>query len=417
MGAEDVPSNAGTQLQRLGRNVADQPGPGASKLDRFVKGRQAGQLDRYGRALKKNISPLKDPQEVSDVLTKKTEDLVSPLYRRGGDDVIIVPKSLRVDLSKPSVRAAWPRAKELAAEYGEQLEPIFTENGKFNPKLEQVSAKTLHRVREALDDMIDDEMTIVAPGVKEMSKKGVALSNTRKRIDAALKAGSKSYKRADKIFTTTKMHQGSIKQGLKFDRMEAEQVDRFLKEGSPKKKAMFRLGAAWRILKKASKLTDASGEKDLSTSFLASPEDRKKLLAMTGGDDGFDKMMTVLQREREMAKSFGKITGGSRTSAQQADMAEESGLLKGVAAAIRSGPYQSAKNGIANIVEAMGGMTQQERSVIADILTETDDRAFVELMEEIAGIRTKDRNLATVLGTAAQAATLSQANDSAPEPF
>jgi hypothetical protein len=408
VGADDVGANSGTQIQRLARNVADQPGPGSAKLDKFVDARQRGQFERNVEAVRRNITPIsKTPDEVKDGIQETASDLVQPLYEAGRRDVIKINNALKVDLSKPSVKRAWATAQRIAAENGEELEPLFID-GKFNPKLEQAGARTLHRLREALDDLIDSQTKEPAPGVRNTSKLGKAYIATRKRIDAALKGGSLAYKKADKIYSVAQTYRDNLSDGANYNRMSAEDIERYLKSGTKDKtgKAMFRLGSAWNIYNKLASATDS---RDLSKLVGFSPKERAKLAALIGDEKRLGKMMEFIKTEREMAKSFEKVVGGSRTSAQMADMSEEG--ARAVGSAIRSGPYQAVKNGIANIVENMGGMSETERSIIADILTETDDASFAALMKQIAEVQRGQTQARSALGMAGQAATLGIVGD------
>lgn len=400
--------NAGTQLQRLGRNVADQPGQGSAILDDFVTGRQAGQYDRMTRAVGRDVSPIVPKDDVREALKKAGQRAAGPLYRQGAMDVVPVDKALKVDLSKPSVRNAWATAEKLAAEDGVQLEPLFM-NGQFNPKIEQISARTAHYLRQALDDLVGAETRIMPNGAKEMSNLGGAYSITRKHIDTALKAASPSYRKADEIFSRMSTYRSAIESGSKFAQRSPDQLAGTLSRLTPESRAMYRLGAAWDMARKLGEIRDG---RDIAKVFMASPADRQRLQALMGSERNLNNLMSTLRLEREMSTSFDKIIRGSRTSAHLADQTQEG--ARAVGDAIRSGPYQSAKNMVARVVESMGGMSEAERRAIAEILTTTDDAGFAELMGQLTRTQARQAGQRQLQGAIETVGTLQLTREHGP---
>lgn len=393
-------ANAGTQLQRLGRNVADQPGEGSAILDDFVTGRQAGQYDRFMGSVNRNVSPVVAKDDIKLALKDAAQRAARPLYERGAQDVVKVSRTLKMDLSKPSVRQAWQRAARLAAEDNLQLEPLFID-GKFNPKIEQISGRTAHYVRQALDDLIDGQTTVLPNGAKEMTNLGRAYTATRRHIDNALKSASAAFREGDAIYEKMNLFKGAIESGSKYAQKTPDQLAGTMSRMTPQSRAMYRLGAAWDMARKLGQVRDG---RDLTKAFMASPADRQRLAVLAGSQRNLDNMLSTLRSEREMSSSFGKITGGSRTSAQMADQAQEG--MRGVTEAIRSGPYQGLKNAVARIVESMDGMSAAERKAIADILTTTDDAGFAELMAVITQKQAQVAGQAQLQGAIEQAGTL-----------
>lgn len=393
--------NAGTQLQRLGRNVADQPGKGSAMLDDFVQGRQSGQYGRYTNAVERNVAPVKPIDDLRDALRQRAQEIVRPIYRKGAADRVPISGAMRVDLAKPSIRQAWKEAQRIAAEWGEQLDPLIVD-GKVNGQIKDVSANTLHRLREGMDDLISKQTTVNPNSTKDLSKLGAAYSSTRKIIDKALKGNSAAYREADQIFSTFKNYEFALRNGANYGRKTPDQLASSISRMSPKAKAMHRLGAAWRMANDLGKLRDG---RDVAKAFMASPAERQRLQALLGGDERrLRDMIDYLAAEKEMSTSFAKVTGGSRTSAQQADMAAE-GMRK-AGQMLRKGALQNVWDAMGGIVERMGRMGEGEREEIARILTETDPQAFDAYMRQLTEAIGQQQNRAITQGAIEQIGVL-----------
>ena len=371
---------AGENTRRLGRAVKNLGGEAAERLGDFSEARMAGQYDRHTKAVENAFGRQQPVDDVAQRLVDYRRKITDPIYQNI-TEVVQLPRSLKDRFSTSrAIRDGFQRGQRLAAEFGDTLEPVFI-NGEFNPKIEQVGAKTLHYIRRGMDDLIEAEKKILPNGQERLSELGAAISLTRRRIDSFLKRNSPAIQKADQIFTTFSKHGKALASGQNYERLTPDQLRSNLSKMGTKERAMYRLGAAWKLHKKLGSMSD---NRDITKAFLASPNDRQRINIVMGdgGARKLERLFGFKRAEQQMSRTHQRLSGNSTTVQQQEDMANLTGD-KG-SQIIRKGMWTSFKDWVADTYSSALGIGEVEKNAISEILTETTDDSLSAMFDMIS---------------------------------
>lgn len=361
-------------VRRLGRTVRNLGGEGAEQLADFAESRAAGQADRYSRAVSDTVGPNQPIDDLRASVMQTAREKTGPVYSTL-TDAVELPKDMKEMLARaPSAREAFQKAQKLAAENGVPIEPIFVK-GQFNPKIEQVSAKTLHYLRQGFDEVIDSHKTVLPSGREEISKIGAAVSKNRKALDEFLKTASPQIREADSTYSAYAKYASALDAGRKYQTLEPAQLQALLKKMDPAERAMYRLSSAWQLHKKIGDINDSQ---DLTRRLMASPNERKRITAIMGGGKDLQRLLDFVDSEKSMSRSNRALMGNSTTAQQAEDIA--SFRSERLADTVRSGPVQAFKDFMAETLTKAVGVSDAEKRAIADILTNVDDAELARIL-------------------------------------
>lgn len=366
---------------RLGRTIQTIPGRGSEALTEFVDERQAGQGERLANVLRKNLGNADDFAQTADDLLAARREQASPHYQRAFEKPSAIWNDELAQLFKrPSIREAVPKAYKIAAELGEDPNSLvrlgdeaFSEigflgkSGKRPVEGKAPNLKTLHYIREGLDDIIEgyrDKTT----GKLILDKYGRGVQETRGALDKILKDSSKDLAKGDAIWSGFSNAREALQMGRQFGRGDIEKMEKVFTGLNEGEKELFRVGAA-RELKKI--LTTSGDESDKVKAIFGTPDRRARLKELLG--DQFDDFANILGMEKKISKNNRMVTGGSPTGRIAAE--QDAALGDNIAADLiqsRGNLGQMMWRGLGNVASRARGIDENSAAHIASYLRETD---------------------------------------------
>lgn len=370
----------GANTRRLARGVKNMGGEAAEVLDDFAERRVAGQHDRFTNAVSKNVG-----KQVDDIdgLKKQIHDFASrktgPVYE-SLTDMVTLPRRTKTRMANSqSAKEAYQIAQRLASESGDEIQPIFV-NGRFNPEVGEVSAKTLHYMRQGFDDLVEGQTNIKG----DVTKLGQRMVSQRAEIDGLLKRSSPQIRDADALYSSLKKAATSLNDGQKYTGMEPGQLRAKLAKMDKRQRAMYRLGAAWKMFADLGQMNDG---RDISKVFMASPKKRRQVELIMSDSKAYDKISKFVNAEKAVSKTNQALRGNSTTAEQLAEMESLSGVQKAYSKV--TSPGRTFVDFVDNTIMKATGVTEAEKTAITEFLTSTDPKQLNELMSMISGAQAR----------------------------
>ena len=366
-----------SNVHGLARSTANTPGRGGDILRDFVQGRKAGQYSRNIRAIEDNLGPINNPEQVKLRAREQAKDVVEPLYKAAHPERLPVDVDMRNVLSRPSVKAAAKRSSRLYAEEGRQAPQLYNDKGDVLENLADISVEQLHYIREGIDAQIAKGRAI-DPQFSN-SREGMLLNQTRQLIDQRLKRGSDRMSLADQRFSGMMRDVEALDRGYQYPTTRPRELDAFQNTASRTEKEMYSEGARARMGDELGKLRDG---RDISKAFLSTPNQRHAIGSVAPNQTKADRFNEYLAAERRMANSQNEVVGNS-TTARQLAMQQSEGLAASEKGGqmIRSGIVPMVKDTLARMVEKTGSISDAERQVIAEMLTNTSEEGLQEFLD------------------------------------
>lgn len=367
----------GGNVRGLARTTADTPGRGGNILRDFVDSRNANQYNRNIRAIEDHLGPINDPKHVRANLRENAKAKFEPLYKIAHEGEIVVDKELADALyNRPSARSGWENAEKAFLESGRKAPVIRKLNEKDPNSPRLMSIEQLHYIREGIDRKIAKEKAI--DPMFTTSNMGRLMTETRNLIDSRLKKDP-GMKFADDQFSKMMRNAEAIDTGYGYVNTRPKELDTFRKGASSDELDMYREGARARAADELGKIRESN---DISKKIMGTPNQKYALGTIAPSQQKAQDMRKFLDAERRMEDSRYLTKGNSMTSRNEALRAAEGQQLSERAArAIRSGLIPMVKDSIARIVEAPGGITDAERQVIAEMLTNTSEEGLQEFLD------------------------------------
>ena len=353
------------------------PGVAVTCLRDFVQGRKAGQYSRNVRAIEDNLGPINNPEQVKLRAREQAKEVVEPLYRAAHPERLPVDVDMRNVLSRPSVKTAVKRSSRLYAEEGRQAPQLYNNKGDVLENLADISVEQLHYIREGIDAQIAKGRAIDPQFTN--SREGMLLNQTRQLIDQRLKSGSERMSLADQRFSGMMRDVEALDRGYQYPTTRPRELDAFQNAASRTEKEMYSEGARARMGDELGKLRDG---RDISKAFLSTPNQRHAIGPVAPNQNKADRFNEFLAAERRMANSQNEVVGNS-TTARQLAMQQNEGLAASEKGGqlIRSGIVPMVKDSLARMVEKTGSISDAERQVIAEMLTNTSEEGLQEFLD------------------------------------
>ncbi|MCT4654235.1 MAG: hypothetical protein N4A65_00335 [Cohaesibacter sp.] len=361
-------------LHGLARSISNKPGRGGDLLSDVTTGRKAGQYDRNIRAIRKELGPIESPAALKQAARERSQMITEPLYRAGHGDAIEVDDDLSLVLSRPSVKKAVQQARRNYRETDRKPPSIYDEDGQVDEELTELPAEMLHYLREELDVAIE-----LLEGSAKANRHRGNLIQTRKQLDHHIKSGSERMALADSRHAALKKDEAALNAGYNLPNNKPRDVEGMLKGAEASELDMFRSGSRARMADDLGKMRDG---RNVSTSFLATPNQQEVLKSVAPNREKGSRFGDFLHAERAMTRSDAAISGNSTTAKQLAMQDADSNVTsEAVGGVIRGGARNWLRNRLADFVTSTGRMTDAERRVIAEILTDTSEEGLEEFLD------------------------------------
>lgn len=305
------------------------PGPGKRTAQKFLNERDLGMPTRLKGDLQEAFGQRASWFETFTALRNARKENGDVLYNAAYRKKIPVQPQLTALLSRPSMKSAFSRAYEIAAEEGINLPKVVMDaSGRLVTStggvVKEIDTKFLHYIKMGLDDL-------AFTGASPSNAAGIggtqltAIKGTRAELLDYLDASNPAYKTARNFWagSTATMH--AMKNGRDIFTMNPDELLEDLTKMSRAEKEAFRLGAMDAVLQKSG----GYGAEDAVMAMAGNParnllKDPKKvaLIKMTfpDTDKGRESYATWVEnflRESDMKSTSATVQGNSRTAARQ----------------------------------------------------------------------------------------------------
>jgi hypothetical protein len=374
------------------------PGVGKSRAQKFLAARSSGMVTRLTDDLQKAFGKrgrfLGEFKALVEARSKTGGRLYDMALKSGKVDrqVGLSPKMVEI-LQRPSVADAFRRAKDIAAEKGDDLGGISVVDGRLlnqaGEEVAELSAKFLHYLKMGLDDQI---FTGRSPTSGIGSTQLNALKGTRAIFLDLFDSASPAYKRARNYWAGETSAMDAMKLGRTITRADPDELADDLARMSASETEAFRLGAMNALIDKIEGTVDTA---NIARNFVKTKKLRRLLrLTFPKGEKGqskYDKFVDKLSDEMDMHVTNITTTSNSATAARQ----EAVGRLR--EAAERSVPQE-----ITGLTQLMHRVLKSDFADASEVhlrsmsdelsraLLETDPAKLRVIMREIGGRRIQD---------------------------
>ncbi len=327
------------------------------------------------REIERQLGPIEDTAVLKQQLKEKADMITEPLYRAGHGDQIPVDETLRAALERPSVKSAAKQANRNFLEEGAMPPQIYDEAGKVREDLKTLPAQMLHYLREGLDISID----LLEQQPKANRQRG-SIIQTRKLLDERIKGGSERMAMADARHAELMRGTEALKYGSKVNLKQPQDVSRFAANASPEELDLFRSGARENYANSIGTMRDGQ---NIPKNFMASPRQRQVMSTVAPSQEKGDSFSRFLASERSQMRSDDKLLGNSTTTEQllAAQELDKAPMTERASEAIKSKLGTVVRNKLADMVSSSGRISDAERQVIAEMLTNTSEEGLQEFLD------------------------------------
>ena len=361
------------------------PGPGKSEAMNFLRDRSKGKVGRITGSLRRILGKrgafFEDYAAMFAARSKVGNKLYTLAHKQ---DIKTTPDILDV-LGAASARNALARASRLAEIDKFKLPNIVVRKGKLlldGEELEVgqgINTKLLHYIKMGIDDEIDAARLT---GMGKTEKRG--LLKLKNRLLDEIDGQNKAYRKARDFWAGESSVIDAMEQGRSILRQHPEDLSLQMKKWSKSEAEAYRNGAMSAILD----AVENSVEDSNIARNLLKTENKKKILRLTfapgeAGDKQFAEFTRNLQKEIDMADTFGGVLGNSRTAARQEAVAR-------VREAVAEGstPPSSIFEAVTRIIRSdiSGVAESRERAVaqqLAKMLTEADPKKVERILSSL----------------------------------
>lgn len=357
-------------------------GPGKSEAMKFLRDRSRGKAGRITGSLRNILGKRGAFFEDYAAMFAARSEVGNKLYTLAHkQDIEVTPGIISV-LGTTSAQNAVARAARLAELDGVKLPNIIVRKGKLlldGEEVKAVNTRFLHYIKMGLDDEIGDVFT---SGIGASERRG--LTALKNRFLDEIDGQNKAYRKARDFWAGESSVIDAMEQGRSILRQHPEDLSLQMQKWSKSEAEAYRNGAMSAIIDAVeNSVEDANIARDLLKSVK-----KKKLLRLTfepgeAGDKQFAEFTRNLQKEIDMADTFGGVLGNSRTAARQksVDRIRE-------AVAEGSTPPSSIFEAVTRIIRSdiSGVAESRERAVaseLAKMLTEADPKKVERILSSL----------------------------------
>lgn len=371
--------------------AAVMPGPGKSEAMKFLRDRSKGKAGRITGSLREILGKRGAFFEDYAVIEAARKQVGDRLYRIAHkQDIEVTPGIINV-LQTTRGQKAIARAAGLAELEFLKFPNITVRDGKLlldGDEVKAVNTRFMHYIKMGLDDEIGE---VFSSGIGKNERQGlIALKDMfLDEIDGQ----NKAYKRARDFWAGKSLIMDALTQGRRILGENPEDLSLQIQKMSKSEAEAYRNGAMSAII---DAIQNSVVDANIARNLLKT-ENKKKLLRLTfepgeAGDKQFAEFTRNLQKEIDMADTFGGVLGNSRTAARQEAVAR---IREAVAEG--STPPSSIFDAVTRIIRSdISGVAESRERAVAQQLTKMLTEADPNKVERILASLEK-RRLSAVL--------------------
>ena len=345
-------SDLGPNSQALLDVVNLLPGQSKRVARNFLRKRDSGILTRLKGDLTDAFGQRADYFEEYKALETARKELGDKLYKRAYRKNVKIDSDLLEILKRPSMKAAFDNAFNIANEEGENIGKYkLTQNGLTlnGRKATNVSTKFMHYMKRGLDDVVYNSKSPISGTGKDLLN---ASKGTRIAFLNVLDEQNPAYKLARNYWAEKSSVMDAMKQGREFLKTDSNELAEIISEMSGSELESFRLGSMQGILSEI----ESGAERTAMSRLLKSPE-RQKLLKLTFpqtdiGKAAASKFINNLETEVVMRETSKFTLGGSPT------------ILRGEA--LRKVRDLSRRDPVSGLTDLIGKAIAKDFKTVAD---------------------------------------------------
>lgn len=386
---------AGDNTQRLGKYAANIPGQGAQKIQTAVHDRQLAQPERVIAAIQDGLDdPGRYFSTVDDIIAQR-QTASKPLYEKAWNTPVRFTHKLEGLLGRGKVmRDALKRARDLGEAEGIPSKQFFAkiaDDGSYT--VESVpDAKQWDLMKRSLDDIIENEKTILPNGTEKLSNLGRIVSGIKREMLDEIDRVNPDYAAARKVYSSSSESLEAIEEGKKLLDADPELARRKLADLSEGDKQLMRLGLSKALTDRIQRVKDGA---NTVRAIFASPKHRAVLKEAFPDEKSFAGFEEAMVREAQKAKTKNAIQGNSSTARQMIDAADAQGMDETLLTSLASGGIKGAA--LAVVRKALSRavvVNEATAKELANILTTSDPKISKQIIERMQTMAMKNQRSA-----------------------
>lgn len=358
---------AGTNTQRLARNLVTQPGTAGDKVTSFLQSRSADQGGRVLGDITQHLSDNTDVYGTASDLVQQRSAAAAPLYQKAFSNPSVITDRLQAFAADPDIQQGMKEgivlARRQALADGKPFDPnayaITGFNSAGDPQIGPVPTwQTWQAAKEGLDERIEssrDPVTGKLPNTKTVN----SLVSLKNSLLGELDSVNPDYAAARAAWAGPSQSNTAMQMGGSFMSADPEQIQQAVSRLSPGDQDFYRVGAARAIQDKANSASDSA---DLSKRLFGNSRTRQQIETVfgPGASDAFGQAMGA---EGKMASTNRFVLGGPTTANKIADLADghqelaqdimQGGLSGGPTGAVVVPAMRAVGRGINNLFNGM----------------------------------------------------------------
>ena len=392
---------AGDNTRRLGRFATNIPGEGAERIQTAVYDRQLAQPERVIAAVREGLDdPARYFGTIDDIIAQR-QTAADPLYKAAWEVPVPFTAKLESLLGRGEVmRDALRKARDLGEAEGIPSQQFFAriaDDGSYT--IESVpDARQWDLMKRSLDDIIEDEKTILPNGSEKLSNLGRIVKDIKREMLSEIDQVNPDYAAARKVYSSASESLDAVAQGNKLLDADPELARRMLEKASEGDKQLMRLGLSKAMTDRVQRMKDGA---NTVRAIFASPKHRAVLKEVFPDEKSFNGFKGAMEREGQKTRTKEAIRGNSSTTRQAIDIADNQGVDEALMTNLATGGLKGAAAAIVRKALSRAVVVNEATArELATILTTTDPKVAQRIIGQMQKLAMKNarsaKNLALV---------------------
>jgi len=391
-GSPMVLADTGDNARALLASAARRQGAGKTMGRTAIIDRQKAQMERISDAVRRDLGPTANLNEMGDKFIEKARADAGPLYDKfkaqpGADTVKLDDLATR-----PSFQNGLARAYKLAKEEGiDPTELGFVVDAEGNATISKVPTwQTLDYIKRGMDDVVDASKNQTTG---KLNEQGRAVFNTLRMLKSRMDNANPFYAEARGAYAGPMKMREAMDKGAKALNRSPDDLAAEMKDLSPSEQEMYRMGlrkAITDFLESKSDGTDKVG------ALIGTPKRRTAFEKAFGGKAEFQRFISTLQDEEAMNLTYKKVATGSPTAE---NLATDESVKTGIPQAVMDAGLHSLRGDQIGAVGRLlrplsdagkfgvGKTGEATRDSVVAYLTEADPVVMRDLIREANRLR------------------------------
>lgn len=389
---ETLADIGGATAQRELRGLRGASPEVQAKTDPFIERRMVEQGERVERDVETGLGITdEDVVSVKGVIARQ-ESAARPLYQQLRDENQAIDVSDMVEIfEKPSFRSSYDEVMNALRDRAGRDIPADVMRGA--PKTYQEFIENIRAGRDTVVpfDFLDQAKRVIGSKGREAQRRGNdELAERLFRISSDIRdvADTKvaGYADARRVFAGEAAIDEAYEVGKKFNASSSREIQERLQDMNDSERQAFMAGAVEEIRLNIDRANDTA---DVVRRLAGSPEKRRKLAALMGGEDSpaFKSFMEAMNREASMVTSGRTVAGGSQTAAFQRDIeGADAGFSQMVDILMNPTSIENVGRGarfFQRLINSAIGRGGRRPTEVADYLLETDPRRQQQALQSL----------------------------------